>query len=342
MKLSYPFRFFFLFLSLSSFLYAQDTAEPPKEPVQEKTRYRYISINPGVTLESVSVSIQGRSRDALMVQDDPGRVSWLLDVKSPEWQISKYFGVNLLLHNSNFSLNRQSIPRIFSRQSSVETTSSESGSSNSNNDSITPKRDKVTEDVGTQLDGSYSMLVPIFYIGNPDTFRLGFGMGPAQVRMRGNVDFKDTASNLLIAFSGPGRDNFLNNLTAFQFVSGNINPESDPTLSYLVANLSSGNNLELVGYYLASQGLLRADATALTAYLSGRYNAVESLAISSLMRNQVSVNAVAKFAFMMYLESPEFLGLRARLSFGGPIVKENGYTYELRTFHLALYKPLEF
>ncbi|EOQ87871.1 hypothetical protein LEP1GSC202_2020 [Leptospira yanagawae serovar Saopaulo str. Sao Paulo = ATCC 700523] len=304
---------FLLFILLvPSLLNAQDNSQFTEGPVQEKPRYRYISINPGVTLESVSLSIQGRSRDALMVQDDPGRVSWLLDVKSPEWQISKYFGINLLLHNSNFSLNRQSIPRILSRSASVETSSSESGSSSSDNDSVAPKRNKVTEDVGTQIEGSYSMLVPIFYIGNPDTFRLGFGMGPAQVRMRGNVDFKDAASNLLIAFSGPGRDNFLNNLTAFQFVSGNINPESDPTLSYLVANLSSGNNLELVGYYLASQGLLRADATALTAYLSGRYNAVESLAISSLMRNQVSVNATARFAFMMYLESPEFIGLRAR------------------------------
>ncbi|TGM47817.1 hypothetical protein EHQ92_07895 [Leptospira biflexa] len=338
------YRIYIPFFLFSSMIYAQDNAPAFNEdlPKVEKPRYRYLSINPGVTIESVSLSIQGRNRDAMMLQDDPGRVSWLLDVKSPEYQFSKYFGVNLLLHNSNFYLNRQSIPRIFSKSASVEASSSESDSSSSEGDSITPKKSKVTEDVGTSVEGSYSMLVPIFYIGNPETFRLGFGMGPAQVRFRGNVDFKDAASNLLIAFSAPGRDNFLNNLRAYQFVSGNINPDSDPTLSYLVANLSSANHLELVGYYLASQGLLRPDATALTAYLSGRYNAIESLAISSLMRNQVSVNAVAKFAFMMYLESPPFLGLRARLSFGGPIVKENGYTYELRTFHLAMYMPIEF
>lgn len=344
MLIQMPFyRLCIIFMIFSSLLFGQESVPTTDEiPKIEKPKYRYISINPGVTIESVSLSIQGRNRDALMVQDDPGRVSWLLDVKSPEYQFSKYIGVNLLLHNSNFYLNRQSIPRILSKSASVETSTSESDSSSSDGDSLTPKKTKVTEDVGTNVEGSYSMLVPIFYLGNPDTFRLGFGMGPAQVRLRGNVDFKDAASNLLIAFSAPGRDNFLNNLRAYQFVSGNINPDSDPTLSYLVANLSSGNNLELVGYYLASQGLLRPDATALTAYLSGRYNAVESFAISSLMRNQVSVNAVAKFAFMMYLESPPFLSLRARLSFGGPIVKENGYTYELRTFHLAMYMPIEF
>ncbi|XDD47321.1 hypothetical protein AB3N60_04330 [Leptospira sp. WS39.C2] len=337
---------YLLFLFSIGTLYAEEpkenTTELDANSDSKKNAYKYISINPGVTLESVSLSIQGRRRDALMVQDDPGRVSWLLDVKSPEYQISKYFGINLLLHNSNFYLNRQSIPRAFSKSASVETSSSESESSSSDGDSLSTKRNKVTEDVGTNIEGTYSMLVPIFYLGNPETFRLGFGMGPAQVRLRGNVDFKDAASNLLIAFSGPGRNAFLNNLSGYQFISGNLNPDSDPTLSYLVANLSNGNNLELVGYYLASQGLLRPDATALSAYLSGRYNAIESLAISSLMRNQVSVNAVAKFAFMIYLESPPFLGLRARFSFGGPIVKENGYTYELRTFHLAMYMPIEF
>ncbi|MBL0956614.1 MAG: hypothetical protein IBJ01_17800 [Leptospira sp.] len=342
MNQSICFRCFIFLFFLSSVLYGQDTSQTPDSPIPDKPKYRFVSINPGVTLESVSLSIQGRNRDALMVQDDPGRVSWLFDVKSPEYQISKYFGVNLLLHNSNFYLNRQSIPKIFSKSASVESSSSESNSSSSDGDSISSKSNKVTEDVGTNVEGSYSMLVPIFYIGNPDTFRLGFGMGPAHVRLRGNVDFKDTASNLLIAFSGPGRNSFLNNLGAYQFVSGNLNPNSDPTLTYLVANLSTGNNLELVGYYLGSQGLLRPDTTALAAYFSGRFNAVESLAISSLMRNQVRVNAVAKFAFMMYLESPPFLGLRARVSFGGPIVKENGYSYELRTFHLALYMPIEF
>ncbi|WP_208742220.1 hypothetical protein [Leptospira kanakyensis] len=339
---------FFLFLFSLGSLSAQETKEGSSDTDSnadsKKGPYKYISINPGVTLESVSLSIQGRNRDAQMVQDDPGRVSWLLDVKSPEIQFTKYFGMNLLLHNSSFYLNRQSIPKVFSKNQTPEVASSESesGSSGSNNNSLKPNRTKVTEDVDTSIEGTYSMLVPIFYLGNPDTFRFGFGFGPAHVKLRGNVDFKDPASNMLIAYSGSSRDAFLNNLRGYQFVSGNINPETDPTLTYLIANLSTGNNLELVGYYLASQGLLRPDLTAATAYMSGRFNAVEALAVSSLMRNQVGVNSVAKFAFMMYLESPPFLGMRGRVSFGGPIVKENGYTYELRTFHFALYMPLEF
>lgn len=341
----YRYTIVLLFIfSFGSLFSEEPNHNSTQEQSAEKNSYKYISINPGVTLESVSLSIQGRSRDALMVQDGPGRVSWLLDIKSPEYQISKYFGVNLLLHNSSFYLNRQSIPKVLSRNQSTEVSSSESdsGSSSSSDNSWKPNRTKVIEDIDTNIEGTYSMLVPIFYIGNPDTFRFGLGFGPAHVKLKGNVDFKDAASNLLIAYSSSNRDAFLNNLRGFQFVSGNINPESDPTLTYLITNLSTGNNLEMVGYYLASQGLLRPDLTAATAYLSGRFNAVESLAISSLMRNQVGVNSVAKFAFMMYFESPPFLGMRGRVSFGGPIVKENGYTYELRTFHFALYMPIEF
>lgn len=347
------FRICIIFLISVSILFADDTnsvnqkldthsntnTEDGDHPV--KTPYRYISINPGVTLENVTLSIQGRNRDAMMVQDGVGKVSWLLDVKSPEYQISKYFGVNLLLHTSNFYLNRQSIPKIFSNSPSVRASSDES-SGGSDNERSGSKRNRVEEDVYTNVEGRYSMLVPILYIGNPDTFRFGFGFGPAHVKLKGNADFKDSASNVLLITSGPNRNDFLNNLSAYQFASGNINPNIDPALSYLVANLSTGNNLELTAYYLASQGLLRPDLAAITIFQSGRYNAAEALAISSLMRNQVRVDSIARFAFIFYLESPPIYGIRGRLSFGGPIVKENGYTYELRTFHFAFYKPIEF
>lgn len=272
------FLFTFLFPSLS---YGEEPNPQSNEEVPGNPRYRYLSINPGITLEKVTLSIQGKNRDATMVQrDDLGKISWLLDVKSPEYQFNEYFGVNLLLHTSNFYLNRQSIPKIFSNSPSVSNSPDEDSRSSDPNDSGIKNR-RVIEDVYTNVEGRYSMLVPIFYLGNPDTFRFGFGIGPAHVKLKGNVDFKDPASNLLLIYSGPSRNEFLNQVSAYQFASGNINPNTDPTLSYLVANLSSGNHLELTAYYLASQGLLRPDLAAVTIFQSGKYNALEALAPSS-------------------------------------------------------------
>ncbi|TGL45266.1 hypothetical protein EHQ49_06190 [Leptospira perdikensis] len=340
----YP--FVVLFLSVLFFYPLASEENLEKDPPQEEPRRtKYFSINPGVTIESVTVDISGRGKNATMTQEGPGKISWMLDVKSADYQITKYFGINLLLHNSNFYLDRQFVSKLPSVDSpSSSTSASDSGSSGSKGSNTNVNQsNRVKDDLDTNIEGTYSMLVPIFYIGNPETMRLGFGLGPARVRMRGNADFQDPGTGIALALANRGnRAEFLNNVSAIQFASGNINPNDDPTLSYLLANLGTGNNLELLGYYFASQGLLRPDLTALSAFSTGRYSAVESMALSSLFRNQVNINANARFAFMFYVETPPFVGLRGRLSFGGPIVKENGYTYEMRTFHIALYMPIEF
>ncbi|MCT8333319.1 hypothetical protein NUH30_06515 [Leptospira sp. 85282-16] len=340
---------YFLLIILSTFfcaypLFADEASEKEKEiAAEEPPRTKYFSINPGVMIESVTVDISGRGRNATMTQEGPGKITWMLDLKSADYQITKYFGINLLLHNSNFYLDRQFVTKLPSVDSPSSTSSSGSSSGSGSSNSNPTQSNRVKDDLDTSMEGTYSMLVPIFYVGNPDTFRLGFGLGPATVRMRGNVDFQDPGTGIALALSNRGnRSEFLNNVSAIQFASGNINPSDDPTLSYLLANLGSGNNLELLGYYFASQGLLRPDLTAATAFSTGRYSAVESLALSSLFRNQVNINSNARFAFMFYIETPQFAGIRGRLSFGGPIVKENGYTYEMRTFHIAVYMPIEF
>ncbi|WP_207767174.1 hypothetical protein [Leptospira adleri] len=48
------------------------------------------------------------------------------------------------------------------------------------------------------------------------------------------------------------------------------------------------------------------------------------------------------FSFMFYFETPKLGCFKFGLAFGGPLFKDNGYTYEIRTFHLALFTPIEF
>lgn len=316
-----------------------------EKPYTEKKGPKWFSINPGVTLESVTVDIRGKGNDATMTQEGPGKTTWMLDVKSRDFQISEYIGVHFLLHNSSFFLNNQFLPKPINAPSG----SSSSGSSSGNGSSSTASSDDRTkQDVNTRVEGIYSMAIPILYLGKEgsDSFRLGVGVGPANVKMTGSVDFQDPALSLGYLFlDTTNRTTFLNNLSTLQFLTGNINPASgDPLVSYLLGNLSAGKNLEVLGYYYASKGLLRPDPIAFYAYFAhpGTYTPLEAITLGSLARSQVNFSKQQVFSFMFYFETPKIGYFKFRLAFGGPLFKDNGYTYEFRTFHFALFTPIEF
>lgn len=314
------------------------------KPGTEKKGPKWFSINPGITLESVSVDIRGKGNEATMTQEGPGKTSWMLDIKSRDFQISEYIGVHFLLHNSAFFLNNQFMPKPIDAPSGSSSGSSSSGGSSSPSSS----GDRTKQDVNTRVEGIYSMAIPIVYFGKEgsDSFRFGFGIGPANVKMTGSVDFQDPTLSLGYLFmDSNNRTAFLNNLSALQFLTGNINPAGgDSLVSYLLGNLSTGKNLEMLGYYYASKGLLRPDPLALYTYFAhpGTYTPLEALTLGSLSRSQLSFSKQQVFSFMFYFETPKLGYFRFRLAFGGPLFKDNGYTYEFRTFHLALFTPIEF
>ncbi|MCG9875961.1 MAG: hypothetical protein MH321_14385 [Leptospiraceae bacterium] len=310
-----------------------------KDPFEKSnSKLKYFSINPGVTLESVTVDISGRGNNATMTQEGPGEFTWMFDVKSRDFQISQYVGIHLLLHNSNFYLNNQFVARPAEFSSPEEDSSTNSG----------PSGNRIKQDVNTRMQGFYSMTMPILYLGEEgsDNYRLGFGFGPSNIRLNGQVDFQNpniSATYLLSDISN--RENFLNTVTTIQFLTGNISPTSgDPTVSYLIGNLSTGRNLEALGLYYAANDLLKPDPLAFYFLSStpGLYTPLEALTLASLSRSQVNIAKRNAFAFLFFFETPKFGPVKFRLSFGGPIFKENGYTYEFRTFHLALFAPIEF
>lgn len=102
--------------------------------------------------------------------------------------------------------------------------------------------------------------------------------------------------------------------------------------------------MKALGLYYAANDLLKPDPWAFyfvsTAPLL--YTPLEALTLASLSRSQVNIAKRNAFAFLFFFETPKFGPVKFRLSFGGPIFKENGYTYEFRTFHLALFAPIEF
>ncbi|TGL78156.1 hypothetical protein [Leptospira yasudae] len=313
------------------------------KPESKKKGPKWFSINPGITLESVTVDITGKGNNATMTQEGPGKATWMLDVKSRDFQFFEYVGVHLLLHNSSFFLDNQFMPKPVEAPSGSSSSSSSGSSSNQSTSG-----DRTKQDVNTRIEGVYSMAIPILYFGKEgsDSFRFGLGAGPANVRMTGSVDFQDPALSLgYLLLDSTNRTTFLNTISALQFITGNISPASgDPLVSYLLSNLSTGKNLEMLGYYYASKGLLKPDPLALYAYFAhpGTYTPLEALTLGSLARSQVNFSKQQVFSFMFYFETPKIGYFKFRLAFGGPLFKDNGYTYEFRTFHLALFTPIEF
>jgi len=314
----------------------EDKKDEPKGP-------KWFSLNPGVTLESVTVDITGRGHNATMTQGGPGRSTWMFDVKSRNIQFTENIGVYLLLHNSEFLLNNQFLPKV--AQADAPSSSESSGSSSSGSSPSSDGRAK--QNIGTRIRGNYTMAIPVLFYGNDKIGRIGIGAGQANVSMNGSADFQNPLNTYaFLGLDSSNKVNFLDTVSKYQFITGNINPVSgDPVATYLLSNLSQGNNLELLGLYYASQGLLRnPDVISLLPYIRNPrlYSPIEAYALASLAVSNVNFARQNVFSFMAYYETPKFGYFRFRLAFGGPVFKDNGYKFEFTTFHLALFVPIEF
>lgn len=314
------------------------------ESETESKSAKWFSLNPGVMIDSVAVDVSGRAGSAVMTQDGIGRVTWMFDIKSRDYQIFEKFGTHLLIHNSGFYLDRQFLPEFKSEGASASSEKGSSGSSSSSGSSGS----RTKQDAGTRIDGSYSMFLPILYFGKKgsENYRIGFGAGPANVNMTGSVDFQNPVLSYSSIFADTSnRNTYLQNLSALHFVSGTMNPANgDPVVSYLVGNLSQGRNLELLGAYYASKNLLTFDPLSLYIFTRtpGQFTLFEAITLGNLAKNQINISRREVGSFMFFFESPRVGYVKFRFAFGGPLFKDNGYQYEFRTFHIAAFIPIEF
>ncbi|EMJ97458.1 hypothetical protein AB3N61_03490 [Leptospira sp. WS58.C1] len=313
----------------------------PKVP-----KARFFSIQPGGSYDFISdLDISGRGRSAAMTTTSQ-RSNFFFDIRSKDFKINEAFGVQLLFHSARKEFDKQSysVPAPDTSSSSDSSSSSSSSSSSGQND-----KNSVTADLGTNVKVDYNYIIPTFYWGNPDVdgFRMGVGFGLADIRMRGNVDFRDPGEMIGKLYGAMGdRNTFLNTLSFIQLSSGLVDLRSgDPLFNYLLLNLSQGNNLELMGAYLASQGTnFSTDILSLLVYTSLKddYNPLELLALSALSRTSINAKDKQVFAYMIYVETPKFGFVKARLSWHGPLFKDSGYTIHMSTLELALMIPINF
>ncbi|TGM95157.1 hypothetical protein [Leptospira dzoumogneensis] len=315
----------------------------PKSP-----KAKFFSIQPGGSYDFISdLDISGRGASAAMTTESQ-KPNFFFDIRSKDYKINEAFGFQFLFHSARKEFDKQvysvPAPDTGSSSGSSSSSSSSSGSSSGKNDKNT-----VTADLGTNVKVDYNYIIPTFYWGNPevDGFRMGFGFGLADMRMRGNVDFRDPGQTIGKLYGAMGdRDTFLNTLSFIQLSSGLVDlRRGDPIFNYLLVNLSQGNNLELMGAYLASQGThFSTDIISLLVYanLQDKYSPLELLALSALSRTSINAKDKQVFAYMIYVETPKFGFVKARLSWHGPLFKDSGYTIHMSTLELALMIPIDF
>lgn len=294
---------------------------------------RYFSINPGIQYISSALTITSPHGKASMAEDNntmDTNSNFLYDLKSKEWQLGEYWGVFILNRNVNFRNTRQVI------QLSPAT---------ENNDG----RENV--DLKTETFGSYSMVLPVMYLGKAgnESFRIGLGMGVGKVNVQGTADFNDGLglfTNAAVFNSGRTLDNKIENLGRFSLLtSGNI--DGDPYRAYLLSNLSFENNLENLGLYSLLKGDLSKGSIEPISYLiyssaaNGQLNALEIYALSSLGKGRINSKTNFAKSYYFFWEIP--LGpVTWRLGFGGPFYTQNNFTIEIRGFEMSLYTPIEF
>lgn len=322
--------------------------EPPKEfSLKKDTGAKYFSFFPGVQANLSDLTIVSSTGSRAVMMDDQRmdqNLTFLYDLKSPEWQIGDNWGLFILNRNVNFRQSKQKITDITATNMASE---GESGSS----DRSSPIKQYKNQDLGTETYGSYHMLLPAIYYGQKgnDKFRLGAGFGYSKVNIQGTADFNDGNgyfTNLLVFSSGRNLDEKIDNMGRYSLLN-NGNIDGDPYRAYLLSNLSSGNNLEALGAYT----LLKGDVNPKTInpllalyYAQNTGNNLTPLELYALLTLGIGrVNSSTNYAksFYFFWEIP-FGAINWRLGLGGPFYSQNGYKMSFTTVELSFYMPIEF
>ncbi|MDX1960233.1 MAG: hypothetical protein SFU98_16810, partial [Leptospiraceae bacterium] len=238
------------FLVSKTFIFAEEQDEK-SAPKKEFEKFKYFSFAPGVNFQSVDFIAKQGNRSAHMANPE-GITSYSLDLKSRDFQISENFGSSLILYNGSLRLNKQFLSDPFS---------------GSLTDESSPSPKKIA-DLGTDVRIDYSYLIPSFYFGKKDfeSIRFGLGLGLGRTKVLGNMSFEDPIEYAFLLFKD-NRKNLLDAITFKQYSTGSIDIRTgDPILNYLYLNLNSGNNLETLVLYMASQGLISFDTSDVIRY----------------------------------------------------------------------------
>ncbi len=297
----------------------------------------YISLMPGFQYRSSNLIVNAPNGAKLRMPDEEKNETRLfLDIKSRDYHFGEVFGVFLLYQNYDFELTKQTINKSY-------------GGLVSNGSSIYGSNNRVNQ-LGTEVTGNITSLMPIFYVGDKEreVFRFGFGIGPNKVEMKGNPDFYNGWSVEAPVLALRGEGTLTQKIDYFGDIAllRNGKPESDPLNVFLLSNLSQPGNLELFGLYQYSKGnldisKLNPSTLYLTSvYSEGNLTPLQIISLASVGRSDFNLRKKYVSSFYFFFEIP-FYDVTFRFGYGGPIYYQDDYRVRFHNIDLTVFVPID-
>ncbi|MDZ4727414.1 MAG: hypothetical protein SH817_14750 [Leptospira sp.] len=297
----------------------------------------YISLLPGFQYRSSNLIVSSPIGSKLRMPDEEtNETKFFMDIKSRDYHFGSVWGAFLLYQNIDFDLTKQSIDKPYTAGLNV-------GSS------IYASNNRVNQ-IGTELKGNITSLMPVFYIGDREKefFRMGIGIGPSKVYMKGNPDFYNGWSEEapVLALIGNGQlSDKIDRFGDFALIR-NGKTESDPINALLLSNLSQPGNLDLFGIYQYSKGNIDITKTNLyTMYLinqltEGSLTPLQIVSLATVGRSDFKLKEKYVSSFYFFFEIP-FYDVTFRFGYGGPIYYQENYRVTFRNVDISVFIPID-
>jgi hypothetical protein len=341
----------FIFLvgtSLSNMLGSLDAESANAQFSSNKHRYglfnqrsaigtEYFTLLPGLQYRSSNLIVSAPNGSKLRMPDEEKNETKLfLDIKSKDFHFGEVWGAFLLYQSFDFDLTKQTINKSYG---GFATTGS----------SIYGSNNRVNQ-IGTEVNGNITSILPVFYIGDreKEIFRIGLGLGPSKVHMKGNPDFYNgwSAEAPVIALSGNGTLSEKIDRFGDLALLRNGKLESDPINVLLLSNLSQSGNLELFGLYQFSQGNI--DISKMNFYSiyllsqlsEGNLTPLQIFSLASVGKSDLKLREKYVSSFYFFFEVP-FYDVTFRMGYGGPVYHQDNYRVRFHNIDLSVYIPID-
>lgn len=297
-----------------------------------------ITLYPGFQYRANNLTITAPNGSQVRSQQfDLSNTKFFLDVKTKDITFFYIFGTYLLYQNYTYDQTVQGIDMNLGGFLPNQSASLGSPYQNRN--------------LGTKVDGRIESLMAVIFLGEAgkDNFRFGFGVGPSNVKMQGNPDFYDGLATQIpvanLSTNGQLADsiNHIGNISLLR--NGKL--ESDPVNVYLLSQLGTPGNLELLGLYQFSKGNL--DLKGLNPYTliwinefgRGALSPLEVIALANLGKSDLNFYHRNVSTFYYFFEVPLW-DVTFRFGYGGPLYYEDGYRFTFRNLDFSTYIPIDF
>ncbi|WP_238325549.1 hypothetical protein [Leptospira inadai] len=305
----------------------------------EKYRTKYFSVNPGISLSHTEAAIRRGDYVGLMTQSHYVKPNLFLEIKSRDFKISDWFGFQFLSSTSTFDMDNQEVDSL-----PDNITFNNFGLVNFVNTRLQNRTKR--EDLGTDMKGFYSLLLPVLFLGksNSDGFRLGVAGGIGYLNADGDLYIKNRNEPFLALSSVDSSGNFnpqeyVRAFGAYNYLAG----LKDPLM--LMNSLSNYNQREFAAIVLAD-GYTSRKLDLLTfnqLVFNLGVDPYSAAFLSYKPKTKEHISNKDALAFNAFLEFPTIFGIKSKLSY--TVISahiQNQFHASLTNVTISAFYPIQF